>query len=432
VLKKNESSIQYEEPFADDSVTVYAIGNMEGSVSSCRSTLLFRAAVLIAALAPVAAQAQFGDQEATPPIRVIMRNNGTPSSATPTGTTPAQMLVAYGFSSIPNKGAGQTIGIVDAFDDPDIEADLGVFSAQFGLPACTTGNKCFTKLFAGGRQPIGNTGWGTEMSLDVEWAHAIAPDAKIVLVEATSASNANLFAAVDVAVANGANVVTMSFGGGESAGETQYDSHFTVPGVVFFASAGDGGNGAEYPAASPYVVGVGGTTLSIQSSGAYIGETAWSCNRPLGCAILGGTGGGQSTVEIEPSYQDGVQTSSFRTVPDVAYDADPATGVPVYDTYGGGAWLQVGGTSMASPQWAALMAIVNSSRVAADKNVMNTSSANNVFTALYSLTASLHDITSGKNGDCGAQCTAGVGYDDVTGLGSPVANTLIPALVALP
>jgi subtilase family serine protease len=401
-------------------------------VSSRKLTLLFPAAVFVAVLAPVAAQAQFGDQEAIPPIRVIMRGNGTSSSATPTGTTPAQMLAAYGFSSIPNRGAGQTIGIIDAFDDPAIEADLGVFSAQFGLPACTTVNKCFTKVFANDRPPRGNTGWGTETSLDVEWAHAIAPEAKIVLVEAASATNAHLFAAVDLAVANGASVVTMSFGGGESASETQFDSHFTVPGVVFFASAGDSGNGAEYPASSPYVVGVGGTTLSTQPSGAYIAETAWSCNRPLGCAILGGTGGGQSTVEIEPSYQNGVQTSSFRTVPDVAYDADPATGVPIYDTYGGGAWLQVGGTSMSSPQWAALMAIVNSSRVAAGKNVMNTSSVNNVFTALYSLTANLHDITSGKNGNCGAQCTAGAGYDDVTGLGSPVASTLIPAFVALP
>ena len=139
----------------------------------CKSALLFRAALLVAAIAPVAAQAQFGDQEATPPILVIIRGNGTASSSTPTGTTPAQMLTAYGFTAIPNKGAGQTIGIVDAFDDPNIEADLGVFSAQFGLPACTTSNKCFTKVFANGNQPSGNTGWGTEMSLDVEWAHAI-------------------------------------------------------------------------------------------------------------------------------------------------------------------------------------------------------------------------------------------------------------------
>ena len=401
-------------------------------MSFCNSTLLFRTAVLAAALTPVAAQAQFGDREATPPIRVIMRGNGTPSSSTPTGTTPAQMLRAYGFSGIANKGAGQTIGIIDAFDNPNIEADLAVFSAQFGLPACTTSNTCFSKVFADGNQPRGNTGWGTETSLDVEWVHAIAPDTKIVLVEAASATNAHLFAAVDVAIAKGASVVTMSFGGGESAGETQYDSHFTVPGVVFFASAGDGGNGAEYPAASPYVVGVGGTTLSIQSDGTYVSETAWSCNRPLGCALLGGTGGGQSTVEIEPSYQNSVQTSSFRTVPDVAYDADPATGVPIYDTYGGGAWLQVGGTSVSSPQWAALLAIVNSSRVTAGKQVMNTSPANNVFTALYSKTATLHDITSGKNGACGAQCTAGVGYDDVTGLGSPIASTLIAGMLALP
>jgi subtilase family serine protease len=224
----------------------------------------------------------------------------------------------------------------------------------------------------------------------------------------------------------------MSFGGGESAQEVSSDSHFNVLGVVFFASAGDSGTGAEYPAASPFVVGVGGTTLSIQANGTYVAETAWSCNGPFLCSYLGGTGGGQSSVEPKPSYQNTVQASNFRQVPDIAMDADPASGVPVYDSQTGGAWIQVGGTSLSSPMWAAVMAIVNSSRVAASKSVMNSSAANNVFTALYNSAADLHDVTSGKNGNCGALCQTHPGYDAVTGLGTPMANALIPALVALP
>jgi subtilase family serine protease len=401
-------------------------------VSNYKVKLLFSAVVLAAAVTPVAAQVGFGDQLATPPIRLILRANGQPDSATPTGTTPAQMAVAYGFNLIANQGAGQIVGIVDAFDDPNIEADLGVFSTQFGLPSCTTANGCFTKVYASGKKPLPNPGWGTEISLDVEWVHAMAPQAAIVLVEAASSSNANLFSAVDVAVSKGASVVTMSFGGAESAQETSFDSHFTVPGVVFFASAGDGGNGAEYPAASPFVVGVGGTTLSIQSDGTYISETAWSCTGPRECEIAGGTGGGTSTVEPEPAFQSAVQATGFRTVPDISYDANPSTGVPVYDSFHEGGWLQVGGTSMASPQWAALMAIVNSSRVTNGQSLMNTSSANNILTALYGSTADLNDITSGTNGKCGAPCTAGSGYDEVTGLGSPRASALIPVLMSLP
>jgi subtilase family serine protease len=387
---------------------------------------------LAAVVAPAFAQVRFGDREATPPIRVLVRANGTPFSATPTGITPAQMTVAYGLNLVPNQGAGQTVGIVDAYDDPNIEADLGVFSAQFGLPACTTSNGCFKKVFESGKQPRGNTGWGTEISLDVEWVHAMAPQAKIVLVEAASASNSDLFTSVDVAIANGASVVTMSFSGSESSGETAFDSHFTVPGVVFFASAGDSGNAAGYPATSPYVVGVGGTTLSAQANGTYVSESAWSCTRPINCAIAGGTGGGTSTIEPEPAFQTAVQQTGFRTVPDISLDADPNSGVPVYDTYGGGAWIQVGGTSLSSPAWAGVMAVINSSRVAAGKSVMNTTAANNVFTALYGMAADLHDVTTGTDGNCGAVCKAGPGYDELTGMGTPAANALVPAMVALP
>jgi subtilase family serine protease len=345
-----------------------------------------------------------------PPIRILRQ------ASTPTGTTPAQMVVAYGFSQLPNQGAGQTIALIDAYDDPNIESDLGVFDTEFGLPACTTDNGCFTKVYASGKQPTGNPSWGVEISLDVEWAHAIAPQAKIVLVEASNAFNFALYNAVDAGVSSGASVVSMSWGGGESSSETRHDRHFNVPYVTFLASSGDDGYGVNYPAASPYVVGVGGTTLTIQSNGTYVSETAWS-----------GSGGGISAYEPQPQYQAGVVNSTFRAVPDVAYDADPNTGVPVYDSYGYGGWVQVGGTSMAAPEWGALFAIVNSMRAAESKAPIN-----GALPYLYALTADLHDVITGSNGSCGQLCTAGPGYDEVTGNGTPMANVLVPALVAEP
>lgn len=344
---------------------------------------------------------------ANPPIHII--------KPFVSGYSPTEMLRAYGFTRIANQGAGQTVAIVDAYDDPNIEADLGVFNTQFSLPACTTGNGCFKKVYGSGTVPTGDPGWGLEISLDVEWVHAIAPQANIVLVEAASNSLADLMTAVDVAVQNGASVVSMSFGGGESSSELSTDSHFSVPFVTFVASSGDNGHGVEYPAASPYVVGVGGTTLTLNSDGVYVSETAWS-----------GSGGGTSLYETLPAYQQGF-VYFRRGIPDVSYDADPNTGVPVYDSYQQTGWIQVGGTSMGSPQWAALFAIVNSSRVAASKQVLN-----GVLTNLYNLTQDLNDINSGTNGTCPVNCKAKHGYDKVTGIGSPMANQLIPDLVALP
>jgi len=330
------------------------------------------------------------------------------------------MAQAYGFNLISNQGAGQIVGIVDAYDDPNIEADLGVFSAQFNLPPCTTANGCFTKVYQTGVPPAGNTSWGEEISLDVEWVHAIAPQARIVLVEANSTSDTDLFGSVQVAVAQGASAVTMSFAGSEARTETQWDGYFTTAGVVYFASSGDSGHGVQYPAASPNVVGVGGTTLTVQADGSYVSESAWN-----------GSGGGTSRFEPEPSFQAGVQSTGSRTVPDISYDANPNTGVPVYDSYGGFDWFQVGGTSMSSPQWAALTAIANSERVALGKATLNSTSSNNFLANIYNLSSDLHDIASGRDGLCRV-CKAGVGYDEVTGLGTPIANLLIPALVALP
>jgi subtilase family serine protease len=356
---------------------------------------------------------------ARPPIHV----KGAATKA-PTGLSPSQIRHAYGFDQVTNQGVGQIIGIVDAYDDPNIESDLGVFDSQFGLPACTTSNGCFQKVYASGSKPSSNAGWSLEISLDVEWSHAIAPQAKIILVEAASNSFTNLMQAVDVAVQHGASVVSMSFGGSEFSSESSNDNHFVANGVTFTASSGDSGNGVEYPAASPDVVSVGGTTLKTGTGGAYVSETAWS-----------GSGGGQSAYEAEPLYQANFpipnDSSGARGVPDVSYDADPNTGFSVYDTVryqGQSGWFKVGGTSAGAPQWAALFAIANSLRVSAGKGTLSSTgtAVYSVVTASYS--TNLHDITSGTNGSCGTLCTATTGYDYVTGLGSPQANNIITAL----
>ena len=363
------------------------------------------------------------DGYARPPIHV------KPSAtSSPNGLSPAQTRHAYGFDLIPNQGAGQTIGIVDAFDDPNIESDLGVFNTKFGLPACATSNGCFQKIYASGVKPRTSSGWALEIALDVEWAHAIAPQAKILLVEAASSRLTDLLKAVDVAVLKGASVVSMSWGGGEISSESSDDSHFTATGVTFTASSGDSGNGAEYPAASSFVISVGGTTLNVDSGGNYIGETAWN-----------GSGGGQSVYEVEPLYQANYpipnDSNGKRGIPDVAYDGDPNTGFPVYDTLtysGQSGWFQVGGTSVGSPQWAALFAIVNSVRAASGKSPLGSASSAVYAVAVSGYAANYNDIASGTNGNCGTLCTASGGYDYITGLGSPRANNVIPALASQP
>ena len=384
----------------------------------------------LAALLAVSARGSAQDEEqfpgiARPPIRVI--GGPRPAASGPTGYTPAQMITAYGFNLVANQGAGQTIALIEAFDDANLEADLGVFDTQFSLPDCTTANGCFTKIYATGTKPGTNKDWALEESLDVEWAHAIAPQAKIIAVEAAGQGTSQLLSAVGVAVTNGATVVSMSFGIDEFSTETTADGRFKTQHVVFVASSGDSGHGVFYPSASPYVVAVGGTTLNLDSNGVWESETAWSCKSALSCELLGGSSGGQSAYEPEPTYQNGVQSSGKRGVPDVAYDANPNTGVPIYDS-GDGGWVQVGGTSMGSPQWAALFAIANSMRVADGKANLTKPQQ-----YLYShAETDFHDITSGSNGTCGALCTAGTGYDYVTGVGSPQANLIIPALVAEP
>jgi subtilase family serine protease len=378
------------------------------------------AAILL--MAAFDAAAQSGDilrGDSHPPLRRIVTPAGSLSQ--PPGIYPAQMRAAYGIDQLKNGGARQTVAVVDAYDDPQAEADLAVFSTQFHLPACTTANGCFRKLKQSGTPPD-TTGWTNEIALDTQWVHALAPLARILLVEARSGNNADLFAAVDLAVKNGATVVSMSWVANEAPNELQADAHFQAQGVTFVASSGDFGHGAFYPAASPFVVGVGGTTLTIRkATGAWEAEIAWN-----------ESGGGVSRYEPEPTYQAAVQATGERGVPDVSFDGDPFSGVPVYNSYACGlcttGWGEWGGTSLGSPCWAAIFSIVNTERANAGK-----SNLGQPHLLLYAAAETdYHDIVAGSNGSCGALCNASPGYDFVTGVGSPQANLLVPALVAAP
>lgn len=347
------------------------------------------------------AQEQLGRFEATTPHRVHGQ-----ATASPTGLSPAQIKAVY---NLPSIGGSGTIAIIDAYDYPTAENDLNVFSSKFGLLVCTTANGCFEKHKMSNKLRA-DSGWSLEAALDVQWAHAVAPNAKVLLVEAKSSSGTDLLAAVDYA-RNRADVVavSMSWGGGEFSGEGLYDSRFTSQyGAAFFAASGDNGTGTIWPSVSPNVVGVGGTSLLFNLDGTLANETAWS-----------GSGGGVSAYESEPSYQVNyglVNSGGKRAVPDVSYDADPASGFSVYDTtsyYGQKGWFQVGGTSAGTPQWAAIQAL-------------GLSSSNNHFyadAAGASYASYFRDVTRGTNGACGVNCSAAPGYDLVTGLGSPLTTT---------
>ncbi len=340
-----------------------------------------------------------------PPYHIM----STHAAATPNGFSPAAIRKAYGFPAN-FTGAGETIAIIDSGDDPNIESDLNTFSTQFGLPACTTANGCFTKAFSDGTPP-GDSGWAVETSLDVEWAHAIAPQAKILLVESYDAYG--LYDAVNYAIAQHPSVISLSWGGGEFSSEVYYDSLFESSPVPVVAASGDSGNGVWYPAASPYVVGAGGTQINVDGNGNYVSETAWS-----------GSGGGQSAYESEPLFQTKyviAQPKGKRGVPDVAYNASGSTPYAVYDSYHQGGWLQVAGTSAATPQWAALIADMKSAK---NGNFANFNGS--IYSVARETTpALLNSILSGSNGSCGYYCTARSGYNYVTGLGSPMSANLI-------
>ncbi len=368
---------------------------------------------------------------------------------------PTQIRTAYGFNNIasvsyttgsglPLPGAGETIAIVDAYDDPNIASDLATFDTAYNIPAppsLTRMSQTGSTSKLPGRDSTG--GWEMEETLDVEWAHAIAPGASIVLVEASSSSTSNLLTAVQTAAKQpGVVVVSMSWGGGEMAN----DGSFTTPSghtpVTFVASSGDNGAPISWPAVSPNVLAVGGTTLKLNGDNSWASEAGWS-----------GSGGGLSNgSEAQPSYQQGVvtQSTTVRANPDVAYDADPGTGFSIYDSvayYGRRYnWTAVGGTSAGAPQWAALVAIADQGRGAPGNALTSTpaqatgtgTSSNLAQSILYGLFSTagynstyFHDITTGASTGT-PNYSAQANYDLVTGLGTPHADGIVAALVTPP
>ncbi|MCX4423136.1 S53 family peptidase [Streptomyces mirabilis] len=332
-------------------------------------------------------------------------------AATPSGYGPSNLQSAYGLTSAAaSNGSGETIAIVDAYNDPNAEADLAKYRSYYGLSACTTANGCFKKVSQTGSTtslPSSDTGWSEEISLDVDMASAICPNCNILLVEATSATMANLGKAVNEAVTLGAKYVSNSYGGSESSSDTSYDtSYFNHPGVAITVSAGDSGYGAEYPAASKYVTSVGGTALSTSSNSRGWTESVWETSSTEG------TGSGCSSYDAKPTWQTDTGCSK-RTIADVSAVADPATGVSVYDSYGVTAgWYTFGGTSASSPIIAGVYAL---------GGTPSSGSYPASFPYASAGTSALNDVTSGSNGSCGSSylCTAKSGYDGPTGWGTP-------------
>lgn len=397
--------------------------------------------------------------DSLPSVRRQVQDASKPmASSTVSFYSPAQIRALYGFANLPaasvNKGAsqgsGQVIAIINAFHNPTIAADLATFSQKFGLPSCTTvnttaamiasgapvarpaaGSGCrFQVLYANASgaatttAPAVDKGWATEIALDVQWAHAIAPMASIVLIETPNASS--MTAGLTLARKIGANVVSMSFGAREFSGQASYDSLFSSPGVAYVASSGDAGYQVNWPAVSPNVLGVGGTQLS--SSTLPRGETGWS-----------GSGGGVSAYAAAPSWQSIAKplAGTRRAVPDVAYNASPSSAVYVYmspnSQTGGTGWAGAAGTSAGAPQWAGLAAILNATRAASGKAAISSLPASlytNIAARPGLLATTMKDVTTGSNGSC-SLCAARSGYDLVTGLGSPNADQLIAAMAAL-
>jgi subtilase family serine protease len=356
---------------------------------------------------------------------VIMVRPGA-TGTSPAGETPGSLSCVYqtqtsvdsvagctisGTSGKTLSGGTETIAIVDAFDYPTATNDFGVFSSTFGL----TGGS-FRKVFASGSQPRLDRGWALEEALDIEWSHAMAPDANIVLVEAASNSFTNLFAAVDVATnevvchntscpsgGTGKGEVSMSWGGSEFSSEASNDGHFVHSGVVYFASSGDSGGKVIYPSASPDVVSAGGTSVNRDRFGSFTGESAWSSG-----------GGGPSADESRPGYQDGIISivGSARGTPDFSFDADPNTGVSIYTTTsfeGLSGWIVVGGTSVSSPSLAGIVNLAN-------HFYSGTAEQGTIYTCLATsscYSSNFRDITSGSNG-----FSATSGWDFATGVGT--------------
>jgi subtilase family serine protease len=338
---------------------------------------------------------------------VVTNAQGKPAATTtPSGYGPADLRSAYKLTA--TGSSSQTVAIVDAYDDPTAAADLGVYRSTYGLSACTTANGCFRKVnqTGGTTPPRANGSWAQEISLDLDMASAICPGCKILLVEANSAAFTDLSAAVDTAARLGGTVISNSYGGPEFSQETSatYASHYNHPGIPITVSSGDAGYGVEFPAASPYVTAVGGTTLNRASNARGWAESAWS-----------GAGSGCSAYVAKPSWQTDTGCAR-RTVADVSAVANPNTGVAVYDStryQGASGWMVFGGTSASSPIVASVYAL---GTTATGRN-----GSGNPVAHTWATPGGLNDVTSGTNGTCATAvwCTSGTGWDGPTGLGTP-------------
>lgn len=325
------------------------------------------------------------------------------------GYKPSQIKNAYGIDKLSATGKGQKIAIIDAYGSPTIEDDFEIFNKKYNLQS-----KKLQILYPDGQPTTTDTNWAVETSLDVEWVHALAPEADIMLIVSKSESIDDLMNAVDYASKKGARVISMSWGGSEFPEMADYESHFKQPNTVYIASSGDFGAGVQWPAVSPNVLSVGGTTLILNSKGDLTKkETAWS-----------GSGGGISNYQAEPEYQKkyGIDSNNYRTVPDVSFCADPSYGVSVYSSITG--WTSIGGTSVGAPAWGAFITLVNQNRNIPLSNAQN---------KLYQLAEGkkysdyYRDIVFGNNGP-DILDSAHNRYDYVTGLGSPIENNLYNSL----
>ena len=384
---------------------VAALGLAAGCSSGQGGDSASRVAAAVPALKPLASNLRRAcDQPAAPGYarcHAIMRTDIVQPMAlngTPSGFGPADLVAAYNLPA--TGGAGKTVAVVDANDYPNAESDLAVYRQQYGLPPCTTANGCFKKVNQDGATssfPSEDDGWSGEMALDLDMISAVCPSCNIVLVEANTATMADLGAAVNTAAKLGAVAISNSYGGPEDSTAASTDaSYFNHPGVTITVSSGDGGYGINYPASSQYVIAIGGTSLTKDSSTRGWSESAWS-----------GSGSGCSANVAALPFQK-VQGCSFRAVADIAAVADPATGVASYCTQGSNpGWQQVGGTSVASPLMAGIFTLTGIAGV------------DNSYP--YSHVNAFNNVTTGSNGTCdnAVLCNAGAGWNGPTGLGTP-------------
>ncbi|MGW2935747.1 putative Ig domain-containing protein [Streptomyces sp. NPDC055722] len=326
-------------------------------------------------------------------------------AAAPSGLSPANLHSAYNLPS--TGGSGLTVAVVDAYNDPNAASDLATYRSTYGLSACTKANGCFKQVSQTGSTtslPSNDSGWAGEEALDIDMVSAVCPNCNIILVEANSASDSDLGIAENEAVSLGAKFVSNSWGGSESSSQTSEDTqYFKHPGVAITVSSGDSAYGAEYPATSQYVTAVGGTALTTSSNSRGWTESVWKTSSTEG------TGSGCSAYDPKPSWQTDTGCSR-RMEADVSAVADPATGVAVYDTYGGSGWAVYGGTSASSPIVAGVYALAGTPGV-----------SDYPAKYPYSHTSNLYDVTTGNNGSCSPSyfCTATTGYDGPTGWGTP-------------